>query len=354
MKIACLVSGGVDSSVALALLQQQGHDVHAFYLKIWLEDELSYLGNCPWEEDLEYVQKTCKQLRVPFTIINLQKEYFDTVVSYTLKEVKQGRTPNPDMLCNARIKFDAFLKRIDTTYKKVATGHYAGIEEKEGLFYLKQNPDPVKDQTYFLAHLSQTQLARIVFPLANLTKKEVRRIAHELDLPSKNRKDSQGICFLGKIRYTDFLKHYFGEKKGNIIDAKTNTVLGTHKGYWNFTRGQRKGLRLGGGPWYVVYKNPRTNEVFVTNGYDSFSKERKEAMLANLNWIPQKPENLSNLKVKIRHGPVFYQSKLSQEHDTYTLTISAKDQGLAPGQFIVFYHEKYCYGCGVITDAQKS
>ena len=184
MKVAVLVSGGVDSSVALKLLLDQGHDCTAFYLKIWLEDELASLGTCPWEEDLTYVRAVCEQLDVPLNIVNLQKEYWERVVSYVLREVKQGRTPNPDVLCNEQVKFGAFFDSITGSFDKVASGHYADIEEKEGVFFLRRVKDPVKDQTYFLANLRQDQLCRIIFPLAPYTKSQVRAIAKEADLPS--------------------------------------------------------------------------------------------------------------------------------------------------------------------------
>ncbi len=163
MKIAVLVSGGADSSVALALLKEQGHDVTAFYLKIWLEDELQFLGSCPWEEDLNFVESVCKQLNVPLQILNLQKEYFDKVVSYAINEVKHGRTPNPDMFCNTRVKFGVFYDKIDKTFDKIATGHYADTQTApDGKTLLLRVPDQVKDQTYFLAHLTQDQVSKRV------------------------------------------------------------------------------------------------------------------------------------------------------------------------------------------------
>ena len=244
MKIAVLISGGVDSSVALRLLKEQGHELTAFYLKIWLEDELSYLGDCPWEEDLSYVRAVCEQAGVPLQVVSLQKEYWDHVVSYTMQEIKAGRTPNPDILCNQRIKFGMFFNHIDASFDKVATGHYAQVKEQNGIFSLHRAPDPIKDQTYFLSYLSQAQLARALFPIGHLQKEQVRQLAQQFDLPNKERKDSQGICFLGKLKFNDFIKFHVGEKPGDMIEYETGKKLGTHKGFWFHTIGQRQGSGL--------------------------------------------------------------------------------------------------------------
>ena len=235
MKIAVLVSGGVDSSVALALLKAQGHDVTAFYLKIWLEDELSYLGDCPWEEDLTYARAVCDQLQVPLEIISFQKEYSQIVVAYTLSEVKAGRTPNPDVLCNQYIKFGAFYSAISDAYEYVATGHYAQVEHASEVSYLKQAADVIKDQTYFLSNLSQAQVKRALFPIGHLQKSQVRALAQEFNLPTSTRKDSQGICFLGKFKFKEFIQAHLGTKSGNIIEFETGTVVGNHDGFW-YTR----------------------------------------------------------------------------------------------------------------------
>jgi len=211
MKIAVLTSGGVDSSVALRLLKDEGHDLTAFYLKIWLEDELAYLGDCPWEEDLDYVRQICDQIDVPLEVVPMQKEYWERVVQYTVAEAKAGRTPNPDILCNQQIKFGQFYEVIDDSFEKVATGHYANVEETDKDFVLKRAPDPIKDQTYFLAQISQEQLSRAMFPIGKYKKEEVRELARKFDLPNQDRKDSQGICFLGKIPFREFLKHHLDE-----------------------------------------------------------------------------------------------------------------------------------------------
>ncbi len=379
MKIAVLVSGGVDSSVALRLLKEAGHDVTAFYLKIWLEDELSYLGNCPWEEDLKVVRQVCEQAGVPVEVVSLQKEYWDEVIAYTLSEVKAGRTPNPDMLCNQRIKFGAFYNKISPEFEKVATGHYARSEaecakraaepgknqhwqrsdENGFIYFLKKSSDPIKDQTYFLAHLSQEQLKRALFPLGPYTKAEVRELAHQFNLPNADRKDSQGLCFLGKINFNDFLRHHLGERKGDLIEEETRKKVGEHSGFWYYTLGQREGLGLSGGPWYVVRKDPPTNTVFISREYHApkNSKHRDTIRVEKLSWIAGVPPvgaavgATLELKVKVRHGPKEYGAKVHFDTPSSAMvTLDESDQGLAPGQFIVFYDGEVCLGCGVMAE----
>lgn len=350
MKIAVLVSGGVDSSVALKLLREQGHDITAFYLKIWLEDELESLGKCPWEEDLKYVKAVCKQVEVPLKIIPLQKEYFERVVKYTIKEVKAGRTPNPDVLCNNQIKFGLFVDKIDKSFEKVASGHYAQIAKIKGIYFLKKSPDKIKDQTYFLANLSQKQLKRILFPIGHLEKKEVRDLAKKYDLSNKDRKDSQGICFLGKLKFNDFLKHYLGIKKGKMIEIENREEVGEHEGFWYYTIGQRKGIRLGGGPFYVVKKDTKKNIIYVSKNYYSEDKERDTFEISDFNWFSGQFPKKSNLNVKIRHGEKIYKCKLEKiANRKAKVTLGGHDQGIAAGQFAVFYDKDLCLGSAVIS-----
>jgi len=356
MNIAVLVSGGVDSSVALALLKEQGHEVTAFYLKIWLEDELSYLTDCPWEEDLSYVRQVCEQLDVPLEVVSLQQEYRDEVVGYTIKEVKAGRTPNPDILCNKRIKFGLFMDKIDPKFEKVATGHYARViargpsidSGRTGIYELHMAPDPIKDQTYFLSHLSQAQLSRAMFPIGHLEKTQVRELAQQFNLPNKDRKDSQGICFLGKFKYRDFIKHYLGTMPGDFIEHETGKKLGRHEGFWFHTIGQRQGIGLSGGPWYVVAKDCEKNIVFISREYYSADKARSVFEIDGINLIST--TNLEgDLKVKMRHGPELKDCKvipLTQNHAQVIL--SDDDQGIAAGQYAVFYAGDRCIGSGII------
>lgn len=345
MKIAVLISGGVDSSVALHLLKDQGHELTAFYLKIWLEDELQFLGDCPWEDDLKYVREVCEQAAVPLEIVPMQREYFDTVVDYTIKEVKAGRTPNPDIMCNSMIKFGLFLDKIDQSFDKVASGHYAQTLELDGQVHLKMAPDEIKDQTYFLSRLSQQQLKRIIFPIGHLSKQEVRDLAHKYALPNQDRKDSQGICFLGKFKYSDFLHSYLGQKPGDLINYDTNEVVGTHDGFYYYTVGQRKGIGLAGGPWYVVKKDCPKNLVYISNQYHQ-EKSRNTLTVADFNWFAgHPPATQENLKVKLRHGPHLYGCTLNDD----TIKLDQDDQGIAAGQFAVFYQEEICLGSAVIT-----
>jgi tRNA-5-taurinomethyluridine 2-sulfurtransferase len=385
MKIAMLLSGGVDSSVALALLKAQGHDVTAFYLKIWLEDELSFLGNCPWEEDLTYARKVCEQLDVPLKVVPLQREYHERVVSYVIAEVKAGRTPNPDIFCNQRIKFGAFFDCIGpepddpaSNFEKVATGHYARVEDG----YLKRVEDPTKDQTYFLSHLDQAQLKRTMFPLGEIkedaqlsgsqiesgtssTKASVRKLAQKFELATATRKDSQGICFLGKVEFNEFLRHHLGEQPGDIVEFETGETVGAHKGFWFHTIGQRRGLGLSGGPWYVVSKDPGKNIVYISKNYFSADKPRRSFYIDEPHWIGSPPQKDAKLRVKLRHGPEFYECKLMSfptpiGHPTpgfpvkrgmkYKVTIDRDDQGIAPGQFAVFYDGDTCLGCAAVAD----
>lgn len=347
MTIALLISGGVDSSVALAILRERGYNVKAYYLKIWLEEELSFLGDCPWEEDLQYINKVCKQFSTPLEIVPLQREYHNRVVSYTIAELKKGRTPSPDLFCNQRIKFGAFYEKIGHKYEKIATGHYATIGTKNGSAVLKTAPDPVKDQTYFLAHLSQNQIDQAMFPIGDYTKSEVRNLAHHHDLPNKNRKDSQGICFLGKIKFRDFTKYHLGDEPGDIIEIETGKKLGCHRGYWFHTIGQRKGLGLSGGPWYVVKKDVQNNIVYVSKNKNEEQESSSTFHVAGFNWIT--PPTSENLRVKIRHGKEFYHCKLTMEKSDYGVVhIDKSDQGIAAGQFAVFYEGNICLGCATI------
>lgn len=352
MNIAVLVSGGVDSSVALRLLKDQGHTITAFYLKIWLEDELAFLGECPWQEDLAYVQAVCKQADVPLEVLSLQREYWDTVVSYTISQVKSGFTPNPDILCNQQVKFGSFYAKINDNFDAVASGHYAQLLDNKGIKELFCAPDPIKDQTYFLSYLSQKQLQRVIFPIGHLQKHQVRALADQYDLPNKARKDSQGICFLGKLKFDEFLKYHLGEKPGSLIEIETGKQWGTHKGFWYYTIGQRQGIGLAGGPWYVADKDTKNNIVYISRSYYSSEKSRNQFEVSNFNWISGVKPHKSELMVKLRHGQQIHRCVVNFiAEDNAMIQLSENDQGIAPGQFAVFYDGNHCLGAGIIQQS---
>ncbi|MEE8143381.1 MAG: tRNA 2-thiouridine(34) synthase MnmA [Planctomycetota bacterium] len=350
MTTAVLLSGGVDSSVALRRLQDQGHDnLVAFYLKVWLEDELSYLGGCPWEEDLEYARSVCKTAGVPLEVVPLQAEYLERVVSYTIAELEAGHSPSPDILCNQHIKFGAFYEHLDGSFEKVATGHYARIREQNGRFLLCRGLDPVKDQTYFLSHLKQAQLARCLFPIGELQKSEVRELAKEYSLPNSERPDSQGICFLGKIRYNDFVQHHLGEQPGEILEVETGRRLGEHRGYWFHTIGQRKGLGLGEGPWYVVRKDLAENVIYVSHHEQLAAQARNRFQARDPSWTVESPSP-GPCQVKIRHSEHTYDANLQFiTPERLDVELASEDPGIAAGQFAVFYDGEVCLGGATIA-----
>ena len=362
MRIAMLISGGVDSSVSMRLLRDAGHEVSAFYLKIWLEDELSFLGECPWEEDLRYVRAVCEEADVSLSVVPFQQEYHERIVSYVIREVREGRTPNPDVYCNTLIKFGAFLERYGDDFDRVATGHYARTEMRDGQARLQQNcthggqarllrsADPVKDQTYFLSRMTPEQVGKAMFPIGEYTKEEVRALAEQYDLPNAYRKDSQGICFLGTIPFDKFLEEKVGTREGEIVDAKTGETLGGHKGFWFYTIGQRRGLHLSGGPWYVTGKDMERNVVYVSNAYRSRETARTELNVEGLTWIAGAPASDDKLSVKLRHGPEEHGCRLEIGADNRGRVILEEgDTGIAAGQIAVFYRGDECLGSGTIT-----
>lgn len=338
MNIAALVSGGVDSSVVVHLLKEQGYTPDIFYIRIGMEDEEGYI-DCPAEEDIEITQWIARKYGCRFEEVNLHKEYWDNVVSYTIESVRKGLTPNPDVMCNKLIKFGAFDDRRGHAYDRIATGHYATTAIVDGRTFLATAKDPVKDQTDFLSQLSYRQIQKLMFPIGHLMKNEVRAIAHEAGLPSADRKDSQGICFLGKINYNDFIKRYLGEREGKIVELESGKVLGTHKGYWFHTIGQRKGLYLSGGPWFVVRKDIEENVLYVSQGYDP--REQYGDRITLMGFHPLAPVELPlpmEVKFKIRHTPEFHPGRLVQLPDGLVQIESGElIQGIAAGQYATIY-----------------
>lgn len=353
MEIAALVSGGVDSSVTVYQLKEQGFDPTIFYIKIGMEDEHGYI-DCPSEEDIEITTYIARKYGCRFEIVSLHKEYWDNVVDYTIQSVKRGLTPNPDMMCNKMIKFGSFEEKYGKDFAKISTGHYATTTDIGAKTYLSTAKDKFKDQTYFLGQINSLQVSKLMFPIGNLLKSEVRSIAKQERLPSAERKDSQGICFLGKINYNDFIRRYLGEMPGNIIEFETGKIVGKHKGYWFHTIGQRKGLGMSGGPWFVVKKDIEQNIVYASRGYDPETQYGKTVNLGAFDFITENPwDEISeplDIKFKIRHTPDFTQGKLEKIGDIYRIRSFEKIQGIAAGQFGVIYdnEEQICIGSGEI------
>ncbi len=369
MNIAALVSGGVDSSVVVHLLKEQGFEPTLFYIRIGMEEDKAPSGplsdvaetmrgfiDCPSEEDIEITQFLARKYGLRFEEVNLHKEYWENVVTYTIDSVRKGLTPNPDVMCNKLIKFGAFEQRCGKDFDRIATGHYACTDvlslpsltlpdhAPSPYTFLASAKDPVKDQTDFLSQLSYNQISKLMFPIGHMMKSQVRDIAHAAHLPSADRKDSQGICFLGKVNYNDFLRRYLGEREGKIVELETGRVLGTHRGYWFHTIGQRKGLFLSGGPWFVVKKDIQENVLYVSQGYDPDSQYGNRINLSGFHYLsyPLWQQQIDNgqsvdVKFKIRHTPEFIQGHLSRTPDGYTILSDTRVQGIAAGQYATIY-----------------
>lgn len=348
MRIAVLVSGGVDSAVVVDKLYKEGHDLTLFYIRIGNDNGE---GDCSADEDIEMCTLIARKYGLPLRVVSLHEEYWDSVMAYALRTVREGRTPHPDMMCNKLIKFGYFEERWGHEFDKTATGHYADIVEHDGKLYLATAADPVKDQTDFLAQISYEQLSHLMFPLGRMPKREVRQAALDAGLPNATRKDSQGICFLGKIDYADFIERHLGTRPGPVIEIETGRKIGEHRGYWFYTIGQRKGLGLSGGPWFVVRKNVRDNVIYVSRGYDTPRQYGRVINLQEMHWISGDP-GLEHIAFKTRHSPEFHQGSL-ERHDDGSLTIRSEQdiQGIAPGQFAIIYSPdcRLCFGSGLIS-----
>ncbi len=350
-KTALLISGGVDSAVAVHQLCEQGVRPDLFYIRIGMEGEDL---TCTAEEDIELSTATARKYGLHLDVIDLQKEYWELVVGYTMERAKKGLTPNPDVMCNKLIKFGCFEQQAGHLYDRIATGHYATRIEEGGKVWLGTAKDPVKDQTDFLAQISNVQMSKLLFPLGGLMKEEVRAIAEQNRLAPARRKDSQGICFLGQINYNDFVRRFLGEREGKVIEIETGKTIGKHKGYWFHTIGQRKGLGLGGGPWFVVKKDIHRNILFVSHGYDTLLQYGRSFNLADFHFITENPwgdaERVA-VTFKTRHQPNFLRGTIVRTEEGYRLESDQNVQGIAPGQFGVVYDKdaRICIGSGEIS-----
>ena len=373
-RIAVLLSGGVDSSVVVYELVRQGLQPDCFYIKIGAEEKEDW--DCTSEEDMEMATAVAHKYGCKLEVVDCHREYWDHVTRYTMDKVRAGLTPNPDVMCNRLIKFGAFNDKRGKDYDLIATGHYAQkeiepapsnlpqlgeastaptlplqSEEDGGRPWLCTAPDPVKDQTDFLAQIADWQLQKAIFPIGHYVKDEVRQIAEREHLVSATRKDSQGICFLGKVDYNEYVRRYLGEKDGDIVEYGTGRLIGVHHGHWFHTIGQRKGLGLGGGPWFVVKKDVEKNIVYVSHGYDpetAYQQDFRIRDFHSLNGVLP-PEEVT---FKIRHTPEFFAARLEPVSPLEYIVHSAVPiHGVAPGQFCVIYDAQHhrCYGSGEIS-----
>ena len=350
-RIAVLLSGGVDSSVVVYEFASHGLHPDCFYIKIGPEEQEEW--NCSSEEDLEMATAVAKRYGCKLQVIDCHHEYWDQVTKYTMDKVNAGFTPNPDVMCNRLIKFGAFDEKKGHDYDFIATGHYAQTEIIDGKKWLVTSPDPVKDQTDFLAQIYQWQLKKAIFPIGHHMKEEIREIAEREHLINAKRKDSQGICFLGDIDYNEYVRRYLGEKKGDVIELETGNKIGEHKGLWFHTIGQRKGLGLGGGPWFVIKKDVDRNILYVSHGYDPETAYKKDFKIHGFDFLTEGVTELpKRATFKIRHTPEYHPATIETTADgTFIIHSDEKIHGVAPGQFCVVYDENHhrCYGSGEIT-----
>ncbi|MBP6962238.1 tRNA 2-thiouridine(34) synthase MnmA [Candidatus Saccharibacteria bacterium] len=342
------LSGGVDSSVSALLLKQAGYNVVGVYMKNWSKDLPGF--PCPWKEDYQDAKRIAVQLGIDFKMFDFEREYFDKVVGYMLDGFKAGITPNPDIMCNQEIKFKLFF---DTAVEQgadfIATGHYA--QTKDGK--LLKAVDDNKDQTYFLYRVSEEALIKTLFPIGHLTKPEVRKIAEENNLVTATKKESMGICFVGKVGIKEFLSQYVETEPGEVVD-QNGVVIGEHDGAIFYTIGQRHGLDLGGGlPFYVTGKDMDKNRVFVTTDLNDKALWSDELNLTSVHWISDsqksKVESLKNLQVRTRHRAKLVDCTMEKkENGDVVLKLKDQIRAITPGQSAVIYSGEVCYGGGII------
>ena len=386
-RIAVLLSGGVDSSVVVCELARQGLKPDCFYIKIG-SGEADW--DCSMEEDMEMATSVAAKYGCRLEVVDCHREYWDQVTRYTMDKVRAGLTPNPDVMCNRLIKFGAFHEKRGHEYDLIATGHYAQTEwlplspqeekcpdiggghspkgEYEGYVkWLCTAPDPVKDQTDFLAQIADWQLQKAIFPIGHYVKDEVRQLAEREHLVSAHRRDSQGICFLGKIDYNEYVRRYLGEQQGDVVELETGRLIGHHQGHWFHTIGQRKGLGLGGGPWFVVKKDVEQNILYVSHGYDPASAYKQDFLVRGFHslngvlpptGVAPSPhdgrEGEGGVTIKIRHTPDFHPATLEAlpgQPGAYIVHSAQPIHGVAPGQFCVVYDAQHhrCYGSAEIS-----
>ena len=394
MKVVVGLSGGVDSSVAAYLLQQQGHEVIGLFMKNWNDSEFTLEDECPWVEDSNDALLIAQKLNIPYQVIDLSEIYKERIVDYMFHEYESGRTPNPDVLCNREIKFDIFLKTaLSLGADKVATGHYARVHslnnEGQTIYQLLAGIDSNKDQSYFLCQLNQYQLSKTLFPIGNLTKPEVRQIASEIGLVTANKKDSQGLCFIGKIRLPDFLQQKLKPKKGKLVEIFSDNpiykkeeqsfstkkeeliylstpfqytiedgkVIGEHSGAHYYTIGQRKGLGIGGHiePCFVLDTDVQNNTIYVGEGKNHPGLFRKALFIDQneVHWVREdlqmKIGETMRVRVRIRYRQSLQEAVLYQFEEGIFIEFENLQSAITRGQFAAWYVEDELIGSGVIS-----
>ncbi len=347
-KVVVGLSGGVDSSVAAYLLKEQGFDVSAIFMQNWEDSDNDY---CTIKQDSIDAISVADILGIDINIINFSKEYIDRVFSYFLQEYKNGRTPNPDILCNSEIKFKAFLEHaLKSGAFAIATGHYVDkITTSQGTLLTKAL-DNNKDQSYFLYRLNQYQIKHAMFPLGKITKSEVRKIASKLNLPNAKKKDSTGICFIGKRPFREFLKQYMPTKYGKMI-TPDGKIMGEHIGLMYYTIGQRKGLGIGGlgDAWFVADKNLETNELIVVQGHDHPLLLKKELIANQLSFILEKKPPEGRYTARTRYRMQEAKCTLTYiDENQLKLVFDESQWAITPGQSVVIYDNTVCLGGGII------
>lgn len=353
MKVMLGLSGGVDSAVAAYLLKEQGYEVVACFMRNW--DAMAnndYLGNptinddqCPQEKDYQDAEKVAKQLGIPLLRVDFIKEYWDHVFSFFIEEYQKGRTPNPDILCNKYIKFDAFkdfAKKNGCDY--IAMGHYAKKVEKDGIFYLAKCFDQNKDQTYFLSQINEEQIKYALFPLGDIDKPKVRKIAHKLGLVIADKKDSTGVCFIGERNFREFLKNYIPAQQGNIFDIDTGKIIGKHKGVYYYTVGQHKGLGIGGihgetaSGWFIVKKDAKKNILYVTRGDAQKYLMSNKCIVRKLNIVNPSEVFPQEVGIKFRYRQPDHPGKIELVNNEIIATYDYY-KSVTTGQEAVFYNK---------------
>ena len=345
MKIYVGMSGGVDSSLTAAILKEQGHEVVGVYLKNWAKEWDIF--DCPWADDLHDASQVAEQLGIELKVFDVQKDYHHHVVDYMLAEYKAGRTPNPDIMCNQEMKFGVFMKlALEDGADAIATGHYARIENGQLLAGLDKN----KDQSYFLYRIRPDSLSKAFMPIGQYTKPEVRKMAAERGLVTASKKDSQGICFIGKVPLKKFLQQYVQGEPGKVID-QSGSVVGEHDGAIFYTIGQRSGLGIGGGqPYFITGKNMTKNEIYVTTDPQDDELWRDSVTINQLHWLNQAPELGKTYRVRARYRAPLVEATISEmNEESIRLELQQSVRAIAPGQSVVMYDGERVVGGGIIT-----